>query len=423
MVSHDDGRINSMPLPDSALTAGEEWKGPTDESFGASSTTFGASSMKSPSSRRGEHPDRDVTVFDSAYMLHVSRVYFDRALEAQSRAVLVLRPENVRATFVCSVLVSYYALFTLSEDSSPPFVPESSPTSPLQSHPDASSETSTTPSSAVPPSHPTCNPAPDPITTIPSSPPPPPAADDAIQWFRLTYGTGVIVSQWMQFPNGHEWFSDAGAMYGPPDLTDLGALFAPSNREPFGYLLSSPTTSNLPAEVLSAYRDALAYIGSIYLNLDLPSSQRNNRSDTPLATCRRIMAFPSCLTNTLFPALLFEDRNPRALAMLAHVFAMMKLVEGGVPWLKGVAERQVPRICGMVLEGGAGAAGGGGGGGAGEEVLEEERRAWVRWPLEVVAGRGGGEGGGGDGFPPLPLASLGPLPSLGKLAEGSSEVR
>jgi hypothetical protein len=212
----------------------------------------------------------------------------------------------------------------------------------------------------------------------------------------------------MQFSNGHEWFEDAGAMYGPPDLTDLAALFAESNRAPFAYLLdplpnaSSTTTSDLDrppsspnptfppsATVLSAYADALSYIGSIYLNLPA-----NGGHDTPLATCRRIMAFPSCMTNTYFPALVCEERAPRALAMLAHVFAMMKLVESGVPWLKGVAGRQVGLICGMVLnsEKVEGAEGQGKAGG-----LER----MVKWPMDVIEGRvevkrEGGGGGKGE---------------------------
>jgi hypothetical protein len=373
MVSVDDGRINSMPLPDSALKAGEEWKGVSDN------PEYYSASTRSPS-RHGDH-ERDLGTFDSAYMLHVSRVYFDRALEAQSQAVLTLRPENVRATFMCSVLVSYYALFTLSEDDLPA---PPSPSAPPPSEPSPAASMSPRSATTASNHHPSIAPS------TPSHPDLPPAYD-AIQWFRLTHGTGVIVQQWMQFPNGSEWFEDAGAMYGPPDLTDLAAIFAPQNRKPFAYLLSpidgassgggssggiaedlllppSSTNSTVPptATILSAYESALSYIGSIYTNLPLAGGK-----DTPLATCRRIMALPSCLTGTHFPGLVIDDRAPRALAMLAHVFAMMKLVDDRVPWLKGIADRQVPMLCAMLPD-------------------TPGWREMVRWPMAVVRGEGGG---------------------------------
>lgn len=289
MASIEDGRVNSMPLPDNAVSGEKEWVGIDGEPV--------------PSAGQPE-TDKDLNVFDHAHMLHISRVYFDRALEGQQRALPGLTADNARAVFMCSILVSYYALFTLSEDSQSPDLP----------------------------------------------------VHDPIQWFRLARGTTLIVTQWMSFARA-EWFEEAGAMYGAPDLTDERELFHPDHRKPFAYLLDPVGDDIISPTDRMGYENALSYFGLIYKGF-------MDGSDTPLATCRRVVAMPARLYDR-FSGLVVDEQQPRALAILAHVFAVTKLIDHRVPWFKGIAERQVPNLC---------------------RSLPEAWQEKVAWPMQVVAG-------------------------------------
>lgn len=52
-----------------------------------------------------------------AEMLEVSRKYFTRALDGHQKAVAQLSLSNIRASYLCSILICYYSLFTLNEES------------------------------------------------------------------------------------------------------------------------------------------------------------------------------------------------------------------------------------------------------------------------------------------------------------------
>lgn len=41
---------------------------------------------------------------------------------------------------------------------------------------------------------------------------------------------------------------------------------------------------------------------------------------------------------------LIEMQVPRAMVILAHMFATMKLIEDRLPWFRGIASRQIPEI-------------------------------------------------------------------------------
>ena len=143
-------------------------------------------------------------------------------------------------------------------------------------------------------------------------------------------------------------------MYGEPDLRDPGPLFRLENREHLAYLLAPVADDRVDASNRRVYEDTLSYIGIFHKGI-------LEGFDAPLGTQRRILAFPSRIPQQFVDFV--ADGKPRAVAILAHFFAIMKLAEDKLPWLKDIARTQVPVLC---------------------EVLPERWRSLVEWPLQVV---------------------------------------
>lgn len=146
------------------------------------------------------------------------------------------------------------------------------------------------------------------------------------------------------------------SMHGEPDLSDVEELFHPVHMEPFRYLLSNVAGDEIVEEDRIAYEHTLSYVGLIYKGIV-------QGLDSPLATGRRCNAMPT--SAPLRFSDLVEANRPRAMAIMAHVFASMKLVEEQFPWFKGVAERQIPAIC---------------------RALPHQWTEFVQWPLQVIQG-------------------------------------
>lgn len=219
----------------------------------------------------------------SAKLLTAHRMYFDRAIEGYRKALSDLNIENVEAVFTASILVSFNALFTLSENQED---------NPLQSL-------------------------------------------DPSFWLRLAGGSRWISRRWHDMA-GNAWLAKAGMLHGTPDLSDQDALFAPENGRPFEKLLHfAADFEAMTPEDVEAYKLTLYYIGAIYKGIV-------EGTDSPFATCRRLSAMSSCCPERFVD--LVEARLPRAMVMLAHVFASMKLVDQNAVWFRGIAERQVPII-------------------------------------------------------------------------------
>ena len=124
--------------------------------------------------------------------------------------------------------------------------------------------------------------------------------------------------------------------YGKPDMTDESGLFNPEHGRPFEKLLNwAEEYEAMTMEDREAYRKVLSYIGLIYKGV-------SEGTDDPMTTCRRLVGMPS--RNDPRFVDLVEAKQPRALTMLAHLFVCMKLIDDKVPWFKGIAERQVPKI-------------------------------------------------------------------------------
>ena len=216
-------------------------------------------------------------------MLGVSRMYFDRAIDGHRKALADLSVENIEAVYLTSILVSFHALFVLGE----------------------SEEDSTLPSL------------------------------DPIQWLRLAKGTRFICVRWAELV-GPSWIESSGVFYGKPDMSNASELFKREHSRPFEKLLTwAEEYEAMTAEDRDTYQKALCYIGLIYKGV-------NEGTDDYMATCRRIAGFPS--RNDPHFIDLVEAKQPRALTMLAHIFALMKMIDDKVLWFRGIAERQVPKI-------------------------------------------------------------------------------
>ena len=66
------------------------------------------------------------------------------------------------------------------------------------------------------------------------------------------------------------------------------------------------------------------------------------RSESVLASSRRIMALPARAPGRFLTMVL--QQKPRALAMLAYTFALIKLLDTEVLWFRGIAQRTIPLI-------------------------------------------------------------------------------
>lgn len=99
MVSAEEGDF-ATPLSDAPLNTG--WK-QADRARRSMIEQAGADSVV----LRSTDPNGD--------MLEISRRYFSMALEGHQKALANLNVKNFRATYISSVMVSYYSLFTLSE--------------------------------------------------------------------------------------------------------------------------------------------------------------------------------------------------------------------------------------------------------------------------------------------------------------------
>ena len=140
-----------------------------------------------------------------------------------------------------------------------------------------------------------------------------------------------------------------------PDFEDKAAIFNPEHMIPFQALLdfSDSTSTHESTEEAATYRLAVAYIGSIHHAILSHDPQRQ--------VARRIMA-----TGPMLPALFVEligKRRPRALAVLAHLMAMTKYVEG-YWFFRDMAEHEVNGI---------------------QSVLPEEWLWALRFPFEMLA--------------------------------------
>lgn len=143
MLTFDEDEDSSQPAVKARVEA--RWKSTSESRNAILGQPFDTSSIVAQST-----PDFAVE------MLEVSRRYFAAALEGHQKAVANLSEETFQPTYLASILVCYYSLFTLSEGSA---------------HADESDSLML----------------------------------DPMKWFRLSRGTTLIIEQW-QAQVGSRWF-------------------------------------------------------------------------------------------------------------------------------------------------------------------------------------------------------------------------
>jgi len=124
------------------------------------------------------------------------------------------------------------------------------------------------------------------------------------------------------------------------------ANFDPKNREGFEDILTWGTEfETMSSEERDTYEKSLSYVGRIY-------QSAVNDEDEAMGTCRLILTIFS-RTPANFTAMAVE-RRPRALVIVAHALAAMKLpkiAKADLWWTRGVAETQVAAINGLLPQG------------------------------------------------------------------------
>jgi hypothetical protein len=121
-----------------------------------------------------------------------------------------------------------------------------------------------------------------------------------------------------------------------PQLSEDDALFAEHERKDFQGLLNiniDNTEEPWNEETCMAYKRTLGYIGVVQMEAE--------NGETQLENLRRVMAFPLLIPSKFIEFV--EERRPRALAILAHFFALASKMEN-IWYLEEMAKREIGGI-------------------------------------------------------------------------------
>ncbi|EMC99283.1 hypothetical protein BAUCODRAFT_397192 [Baudoinia panamericana UAMH 10762] len=118
--------------------------------------------------------------------------------------------------------------------------------------------------------------------------------------------------------------------------TEEDELFRIEQGTPFSHLLTFASEyENITAEDQAAYEKLLGCVVFLF-------KAASSGEYTCLQLCQRLIALPSRLPQRAVD--LISRKTPRALVMLAHAFAVMRLIENEILWLKGVSDAQLDLI-------------------------------------------------------------------------------
>ncbi len=228
------------------------------------------------------------------------RIYLNQAIRQQREAISTLSSQNADAIFLSSILLSYQALKLL----------------------------------------------PDPSTAAKYSPP--------IQWLSMSKSITAVVLAARPFVQHDSVLSMLTTTESKPDFRDHDSIFNPQFRMPFEALLdwTNYPEPDFDPEIKHTYEETLAYVGGVYQGL--------LDKEPPRLIFRRLMTFGAIIPGQFIT--LLERGRPRALAILAHHFAMAKAVDDHW-WTKGTADREVNGI---------------------RTILPAEWRWAMEWPLSML---------------------------------------
>jgi Fungal Zn(2)-Cys(6) binuclear cluster domain len=227
------------------------------------------------------------------------RIYLTTAIRQQREAISNLGPTNADAIFMASLLLSYQSL----------------------------------------------NLIPDQPTAFYSPP---------IEWLKMSKAVHAVVGAAGPMVHNESILALMLSYTTEPDFKDRAAMFNPAYRRPFEALLdwSRYPERDLNVEDQEAYEETLAYVGGVYrafLNNEAP------RVLVRRLVCLGVLAPPRFTT-------LLEQGRPRALAILAHHFALSRAVDEHW-WFHGMADRVVSGI---------------------QSILPAEWQWAMVWPLSMI---------------------------------------
>lgn len=125
-----------------------------------------------------------------------------------------------------------------------------------------------------------------------------------------------------------------------PNLFDEEALFAVENSEQFKQILEYGLDfETVTSTDMVAYQKALSDISAAHI-------AALEGEEDPLGTCRRLLTFASRAEPRFLD--LVEERRPRALVIMAHLFAGFKNIKEQYWWMQGIAERHIGTIFDML---------------------------------------------------------------------------
>ena len=178
-----------------------------------------------------------------------------------------------------------------------------------------------------------------------------------VQWLEMTRGAMNLFREswkWVEEDERSMAFRLTKRM---PIVFDEEAKFAPSNREGLQHLLhrDEDDIANEPwsPAIAEAYETSISYIGCILI------AMKNGQSEAEI--CRRLIIFPYIVRNRYIE--LVKDAQPRALAVLAHYFAILDDNQS-VWWIGKSGHREVHALY---------------------EVLTGKWAELMRWPMRRLS--------------------------------------
>ena len=155
-------------------------------------------------------------------------------------------------------------------------------------------------------------------------------------WINMARGAESIFTTSLDSIKNYQTARIMTVVNAHPSLPASHVLFAESNREKLLGLLSqniAPGQEVWDEETREAYEKTLSYIGGAQIGLE--------GHDHPLANCRLMMAFANMVPDKFLTFV--EEQRPRALAVMAHYFALSARLEH-LWWVGDTGKREIGGI-------------------------------------------------------------------------------
>jgi hypothetical protein len=150
----------------------------------------------------------------------------------------------------------------------------------------------------------------------------------------------------------------ARVIVAPPVFWDDPTLYQEPNRRAFDSILTQSIhpsgDGDWDAPTQETYEKTLSYIGAIYISIQ--------NGEPTFAVCRRIQCFPMWIPGQFIEFV--REQRPRALVMLAHLFAMVVQVRAAVWWIGETGQKEIRAI---------------------QRVLPERWQQLMIWPMLILS--------------------------------------